>query len=253
MWRSYNIAPYIDIVLLCPPSTDGEWGHLAFGADPECVGVGVRVSHYSPLYLLNQWVDFDQTFTDILLEGRKEVITLVTLTSFSRSQEHFEIFKFWPIKSLSAPYLLNQMTNSSQTSYIVTLGWFKDLFRFWWPWPNFQGHHTIKTVKFSIVDKNKKSLSAPFLLNQMTDSGQILWKLKWLDFGELAQKHYWDVGDKCLDFGDLNLIFMVTPALWMSNFDQKRLSKSPHYKDCENKPFLHSISWTNWWILTKLP
>ena len=29
-------------------------------------------------------------------------------------------------------------------------------------------------------------------------------------------------------------------------------SSSPHYKDCKNEYFLHSISRTNWWILTKL-
>ena len=65
------------------------------------------------------------------------------------------IFKVTPVlnyqiltkESSSAPYLLNQMTNYGQTSYIVTLGWFKGLIRFWWPWPNFQGHHTIKTCQ----------------------------------------------------------------------------------------------------------
>ena len=31
------------------------------------------------------------------------------------------------------------------------LGQLKDLIRFWWPWPNFQGHHTMKTVKVSLV------------------------------------------------------------------------------------------------------
>ena len=92
-----------------------------------------------------------------------------------------------------------------------------------------------------------------------------------------------------LDFADLDLILKVTPALWMSNFDQKQLvcilslkpnagfwpnfmyciigmvkrfhyilvtmsqfSRFPHYKDCKNEPCLHSISWTNRWILTKL-
>ena len=29
---------------------------------------------------------------------------------------------------------------------------------------------------------------------------------------------------KWLDFGDLDLFFKVTPALWISNFDQKSLS-----------------------------
>ena len=54
-------------------------------------------------------------------------------------------------KSLSAPYLLDHMTDSGQTSFIVMLGWFKDLIRFWWPWPDFQGHHTIKTIKTGLV------------------------------------------------------------------------------------------------------
>ena len=104
----------------------------------------------------------------------------MTLNSFSRSHQHFEIFKFvnrfwWPCPNFQGhhsiktvkfsnfdpkkklvctimwPYLLNQMTDSSQTSYIVTLGCFKDWFRFRWPWPNFQGHHTIKTVKWAFA------------------------------------------------------------------------------------------------------
>ena len=65
----------------------------------------------------------------------------------------FSTLKFQSLtkKILSAPYRLNQMTDSGQTSYIVMLGWVKDLIRFWWPWPNFQGHHIIKTVKMSFV------------------------------------------------------------------------------------------------------
>ena len=55
------------------------------------------------LYHLNEWVDFDQTCTDTLLGGRKEVT------------------------------------------------------RFLWPWPYFQGHTS--TLKFSSFDQ--KSLSAP--------------------------------------------------------------------------------------------
>ena len=103
----------------------------------------------SALYLLNQWVDFDQTCTDTLLGGRKEVIRfwwpLVTPVLW--------YFQILTKTSLSAPYLLNQMTDSGQTSYIVTLGWFKFLIRFWWPWPNFQGHHTIKTEIFEFCPK----------------------------------------------------------------------------------------------------
>ena len=32
------------------------------------------------------------------------------------------------------------------------------------------------------------------------------------------------MGKKWLDYGDHDLIFKITPALWMSKFDQKRLS-----------------------------
>ena len=61
----------------------------------------------------------DQTCTDTLLGGRKEVIDFGDLDL---------IFKvtsaLFDQKSLSAPYLLNQMMDSGQTSYIVMLGWF---------------------------------------------------------------------------------------------------------------------------------
>ena len=33
---------------------------------------------------------------------------------------------------------------------------------------------------------------------------------------------------KILDFGDLGLIFKVTPALWMSDFDQKKSLSAPY-------------------------
>ena len=46
----------------------------------------------SAFCLLNQLVEFQQTCTDTLLGGRKEVKILVTLTSFSRSYQHFDIF-----------------------------------------------------------------------------------------------------------------------------------------------------------------
>ena len=39
--------------------------------------------------------------------------------------------------------------------------------------------------------------------------------------------HHCDGGKKWLDFGDLDLIFKITPALWNSNFYRKSLSA--HY------------------------
>ena len=110
------------------------------------------------LYLLNQWVDFDQTCTDTLVEWRKEVIRFWWL--WPRFQGHTSTLRNFQIltKKACLHSLLNQMTDSGQTSYIVTLGWFKDLVRFWWPWPNFQGHHTIKTVKIFKFSPKKACL-----------------------------------------------------------------------------------------------
>ena len=87
---------------------------------------------FSALYLLNQWVDFDQTCTDTLFGGRKEVIWF--WRPWPHVQGHStEIFKFWPKKKLVCthprPISWTVMTDSGQTSYIAT-GWFKDLIRF---------------------------------------------------------------------------------------------------------------------------
>ena len=86
-----------------------------------------------------------------------------------------------PSCSLSALYLLNQPVDFNQTCTDTLLGWRKEVLWFWWSWPDFQGHTS--TFKFSIFYK-KKNLSAPYLLNQMTDSGQnfmhvlVTWKYK---------------------------------------------------------------------------
>ena len=98
-------------------------------------------------------------------EGGNKWLDFGDLGLISKITPALRNFQILTKKSLSAPYLLNQMTDSGQASHIVTIGWFKDLIRFWWPWPNFQGQHTI---------------------------------------------------------------------------------------DCKNEPCLHSFSWTNRWILTKL-
>ena len=41
---------------------------------------------------------------------------------------------------------------------------------------------------------------------------------------EVTQKHHWDLGKKWLDFSDIDFIFKVTPAFWMSNLTEKSLS-----------------------------
>ena len=101
------------------------------------------------LFLTNVWI-FYQICTERTLGQGKEVIR------FWRPWPHFQghigilHVKFWP-KNASAPYLLNQIKDSSQNLLIISLGKLKDLTRFWWPWPNFQGHHTLKTVQMSLV------------------------------------------------------------------------------------------------------
>ena len=136
------------------------WGHIAFGADP----VSVRLaSCLHSISWTNKWI-LTKLAKTYYLEGGNwldfgdlDLIFKVTPALWN--------FQILTPKSLSASYLLNQMTDFSQTSFIVTLGSFKDLIRFWWPWLNFQGHHTIKTVLFSNFDH--KSLSTSYLVNQM--------------------------------------------------------------------------------------
>ena len=75
---------------------------------------------------------------------------LVTSISFSRSHRHFET-QILIEKSLCAHYLLNQWLEFYQTSTDSLLGQGKEVIRFWWPWPHFQGHYIIKTLKISLV------------------------------------------------------------------------------------------------------
>ena len=70
----------------------------------------------SALYLVNQWVDFDQTCVEALLGHGKEVIRFgATLTLFSRSQEILEL-------GLSTLHLLNQLMGSDQTHMDTSQG-----------------------------------------------------------------------------------------------------------------------------------
>ena len=103
------------------------------------------------------------------------------------------------VKSLCAHFLFNQWPEFEQTSTDIWSGWGKEVIKFWWPWPYFQGHYIIKTLKVSLV----------YTL--------ISWINRW-NLTKLAQIHNWDWGKKWLDFGDLDLIFKVTPELWNSKF-----------------------------------
>ena len=55
------------------------------------------------------------------------------------------------VKSLYAHYLFNQWPEFDQTSTDKLLGRGKEVIRYRWPWPYFQGHYIIKTLKVSLV------------------------------------------------------------------------------------------------------
>ena len=74
----------------------------------------------------------------------------MTFFLFSRSHRHFET-QILIEKSLSAHYNLNQWLEFDQTSTDASLGHGKEVVRFWWPWPHFQGHYFIKTLKMSLM------------------------------------------------------------------------------------------------------
>ena len=99
--------------------------------------------------------------------------------------------------------ILNQWLEFYQTSTDTSLGHGKEVIRFWWPWPHFQGHYIIKTLKMSFVCT---------LSHESIDGIWPNWQI-----------HHCDGGKKWLAFGDLDLIFKVTPVLWNSNLIEKSL------------------------------
>ena len=65
----------------------------------------------SACYLLNEWMDFDQTCTAILLRQNQELIRFfVTLIPFSRLHTAMILEN-----GLSAPYLIEEWINFDQT------------------------------------------------------------------------------------------------------------------------------------------
>ena len=118
-----------------------------------------------------------------------------------------------------APCVLNQITDSGQTWYIVMLGWFKDLIRFWWPCPNFQGHYTIKIVKMSLVCT---------LSPEPIDEFDQTYTETPMGYGKEVIRFWWPWPHFQGHTSTLNVKF------W------------------PQKACLHTISWTQWWILAKL-
>ena len=67
------------------------------------------------------------------------------------------------------------------------------------------------------------------------------WTNRWI-LTKPAQTHYWDGGKKRLHFGDLDLIFKVTPALWMTNVAPYLLNQAKLYiLYCDKCPCLYWI------------
>ena len=141
---------------------------------------------------------------------------------FSRSHRHFET-QILREKSLCAHYILNQWLEFYQTSTDTSLGHRKEVIRFWWPWPHFQGHYIIKTLKMSLVCTLSR-FQGHYIIKTKNEPcmHSISWINRW-NLTKLAQLHHWDGGMKWSDFGDLDLIFKVTPALWNSNLIEKSL------------------------------
>ena len=136
----------------------------------------------SALYLLIEWTDFSQIYTNISLgEGKMLIRFLVTLTPFSRSQEGLDCWKMgrsllsalsqegldcWKIgrSLLSALYLLIEWTNFSQTYTNISLGGGKC-------WLDFGDHDPIFKVTGGLR-LLENGLFASYLLKEWIDFDQ---------------------------------------------------------------------------------
>ena len=116
-------------------------------------GLRLLENGFSAPYLQNEWLDFDETSTAILLRQGQELIR------FGWPLSHFQGYRETQIvgKCLFCTLSLEWMGGFDQTStaillrqgqelynYIVVHG--KELIRFWWPWLHFQGHRRAQIV-----------------------------------------------------------------------------------------------------------
>ena len=92
---------------------------------------------------------------------------------------------------LSAPYPMKEWMDFDQTCTTILLWHGKELIRFWWPWPHFQGHR-----------RGSNCWKMAFLHPISRMNGWILTKLVHL--------YCCDMEKNWLDFGDLDPIFKVT-------------------------------------------
>ena len=192
--------------------------HIVFGAD--LVGVGVRVaSCLHSISWTNVWILTSQTHywdgeKKWLDFGDLDLIFNVTLALWN-----FQILT----KKLVCTLSLEPNDGFWPNFIYDNMGWFKDLIRFLWPWSNFQGHHTIITVKMSLVCTLSPEPIGGFWPNLHRNT-----------FGtwEKNDRFWWPWLHVKGHTSTLNVKF------WPKIFD---------IKAC-----LHPMSWSKWWILAKL-
>ena len=117
-----------------PPQTLFVVGHTIFT-------LSVHPWHFG--FFLISWKRSDgysSISTDTLISVRPILLELLPFVKFLNA-----------VKSLCAHYLFNQWLEFDQTSTDTSLGRGKEVIRFWWPWPYFQGHYIIKPQKVSLV------------------------------------------------------------------------------------------------------
>ena len=116
-------------------------------------------SYYTPCKLSLWW--------GILFSGCQSISPSLTLWLFPNILMNIHQFlqTHW--------YQFNQWLEFDQTSTYTSLGWEKEVIRFWWPWPYFQGHLHYKDSK-----------SEPCVRS-------ISWINRW-NLTKLAQIHHWD-------------------------------------------------------------
>ena len=111
-------------------------------------------------------------FLQYFLHQRIVAFQIVVCLIMSPNQKGGGTYCFWCTShqrcSLSSLYPLNQSMDFDQTYTDTLLGGSKEVIRFWWPWPPFQGHtnfeifklwpkkaclHPISWTKWRIMDK----------------------------------------------------------------------------------------------------
>ena len=150
---------------------------------------------FSAPYLQNEWIDFDQTCTTILLREGKELIRfwwpwpMFKVTEGGGVERGHRLFE----NGFSASYLQNEWKDFDLTCTAILLWHGKELIRFWWPWPHFQGHTSLDYWNMACLHP-------------------ISWRNRWI-LTKLAQLYCCDMEKNWLDFGDLDPIFKVTGGL----------------------------------------